>query len=131
MGVSLFSLGKRKCHLCKKIKKLSVFPKRSAKYLGYRAYKEACKSCGPVSRLRYDFRTRFIASRGNRCEKCGLHNPHKSFFDLDHIDRSKKVHKHRSALASEKDNLQVLCPNCHRLKGIKHGDIGRSKKLRA
>lgn len=46
------------------------------------------------------------------CSKCGLHSPDFRFFDVDHITpRSKHGHGRR-------DNLQILCPNCHRSKTI-------------
>jgi 5-methylcytosine-specific restriction endonuclease McrA len=47
---------------------------------------------------------------GWKCAQCGLFNTQHRFFDIDHIlPRSKGGNGLR-------DNLQILCPNCHRIK---------------
>jgi len=49
---------------------------------------------------------------GWTCQKCGVYSGEFAFFDIDHISpRLKGGH-------GKKDNLQVLCPNCHRKKTL-------------
>ena len=66
-------------------------------------------------------RAELIISRGSKCEHCGIKKDNFSFFDLDHMTpiRSRK----RRILSSRRNfpKLQVLCPNCHRLKTMEEG----------
>lgn len=50
-----------------------------------------------------------IKDRGHRCEKCGLSEwqTHKITLELDHIDGNNRN--------NTKENLRLLCPNCHSL----------------
>lgn len=48
------------------------------------------------------------------CEFCGFKAKHPAQMDIDHIDGD---HKNNN-----KDNLQELCANCHRLKTIENKD---------
>lgn len=53
---------------------------------------------------------------GWTCKQCGIYNTEIWFFDIDHIQpRSKNG-------SSKRSNLQVLCPNCHRLKHLNKSD---------
>lgn len=47
---------------------------------------------------------------GWSCMACGLHHKHPEFFDVDHIIQASDGGK--TAI----ENLQILCPNCHRKK---------------
>ena len=68
-------------------------------------------------------RIKILEIKGKRCSKCGMENEHQSFFDIDHITPRRKIGKVRIGNNSLKeiDNLQILCPNCHRLKTIAEG----------
>lgn len=126
----LFREGKRRCHLCNQIKNLDEFYRRKTSiYIGTnREWRYECIGCNHVANKRYKFRDRFIRISGNTCMTCGIYHADTGFFDVDHIDKTKKTSKRRSGKASEKENLQVLCPNCHRLKGLLCGDIGCPRK---
>ena len=60
-----------------------------------------------------------------RCEHCGLHKPDGySFFDIDHIKPiRRRGSRWRQGMYKKESrkNLQVLCPNCHRIKTILEG----------
>jgi predicted HNH restriction endonuclease len=68
--------------------------------------------------VRIPVRVKIITERGNKCETCGLYNEHPSFFDLDHVIPIKRGRGHRYYKMKAKDEVIVLCPNCHRLKTI-------------
>ena len=46
------------------------------------------------------------------CQGCGLRNDTKGFLDIDHTDGDMTNNKI--------ENLNLLCPNCHRFKTIKN-----------
>ena len=52
---------------------------------------------------------------GNRCEDCGRLGTRFNPNHTDHIDGNK--------MNCQDDNLKVLCPACHFLKGLKSGEI--------
>ena len=62
-------------------------------------------------------KNKLLLSRGGvegpwSCECCGLENSERSFFDGDHrVPRS-------AGGDNSVENLQILCPNCHRVKSI-------------
>ena len=58
-----------------------------------------------------DKRTRVLKLTNNKCSKCGLESLIKGFLDVDHIDGN-----HANGKI---ENLQVLCPNCHRIKTMR------------
>jgi len=61
-----------------------------------------------------------IRKLGNKCNKCGVIEKDLRFFDIDHIiPRCRKTLKESSNVKMrEINNLQILCPNCHRWKTI-------------
>ena len=67
-----------------------------------------CSKNGAILRT---FRDKFIEHKGCKCEKCGwgkLHPvTHKSPLEIHHIDGD--------CFNNTKENLQLLCPNCHSL----------------
>jgi len=64
-------------------------------------------------------RVKFIIDSGSKCNACGIFNESTSFFDIDHIIPIKHLGIPRNSNIGEAKNIQVLCPNCHRLKNIK------------
>jgi len=69
---------------------------------------------------------------GNKCMKCGLETKYVAVYDVHHIDKSIKekgrIGKDRMGLRvfefyieKNKDNLMLLCSNCHRIEH--HGDL--------
>lgn len=76
----------------------------------------------------YSAKNKILDALGRECKQCGLKSDVFGFFDLDHIvpkKRSKKFH-YRGNLSYSKDleKVQVLCPNCHRMKTIKDRQNG-------
>lgn len=71
-------------------------------------------------------RSILIRERGHRCESCGLSEwkNEKIPLELDHIDGNSD--------RNEKENLRLLCPNCHALtptwRGRNHGKFGMTKR---
>lgn len=55
-----------------------------------------------------------------KCRECGVEHEDYRFFDVDHINSD---HKNNN-----KENLQVLCPNCHRIKTLKLYDSWKLKQ---
>jgi len=58
----------------------------------------------------------------NVCVSCGVKNEDKRFFDVNHIDGDSD----NNGL----ENLQVLCPNCHRLETIYQWNNNLMKKYK-
>ena len=138
MAKHLHKLGLRRCRECKSINKLDTdhfvpLPPRSAhKYCGFYYI---CRVCYPAymsrfSRFKlYTLRAKLIQEAGFKCQKCGLYNTLTGFFDIDHIVQpgSKGWKRNGQWLAEvtnkkaiDPANLQVLCPNCHRIKTIEN-----------
>lgn len=109
----------RKCWICKQVYPLTeeYFYKNKSKPDGWGT---ECRTCHKImTRLRENTRrAKFIDSLGNACANCGfVHEDHR-FFDLDHIVPLKDHSAPRTLRDYDKDKLQVLCPNCHRIKTI-------------
>lgn len=74
----------------------------------------------------------FIARLGGKCIRCGW-KEHSWGLDFDHIDPKEKeleigkllYQKDRKKIWPEMKKCQLLCSNCHRLKGVAFGDLGK------
>lgn len=63
---------------------------------------------------RFVYRKKLLNKRPYFCSVCGMSNDDYRFFDVDHVDSD---HKN-----NDENNLQLLCPNCHRTKTINSWD---------
>ena len=102
------------CVLCNKNKQT---PK------GNNLYRPVCRSCRDASsperlkreKTRVKFRKKpYLRHRKTFCECCGFIAVNICQLDVDHIDGD-----HNN---NERDNLQTLCANCHRLKTFLNKD---------
>jgi HNH endonuclease len=80
-------------------------------------FKSLFKSNPSPSRLsRWSMLNKIINGKENAvgwvCQHCGLYSDHVQFFDIDHIK------PRRQGGDSQTSNLQILCPNCHRIKTL-------------
>jgi 5-methylcytosine-specific restriction endonuclease McrA len=57
------------------------------------------------------YRLKIYENKINECQRCKTKNEDYRFFDIHHIDRNHNNYND--------DNLEILCPNCHRLETIK------------
>ena len=69
-----------------------------------------CSNARRLHRNGSKYRVKIIANKVSKCERCGLENKDYRFFDLNHRDSN---HKN-----NEDTNIEILCPNCHRLETI-------------
>lgn len=60
------------------------------------------------------YRVKILERDGYKCCLCKLKNENSFFFDIDHINGNNRDNR--------MENLQTLCPNCHRLKTFSNGD---------
>ncbi len=116
----LHKLGKRRCYSCKGIYDLNEnnFYKKKGETnnLSYQ-----CKTCRKKFTNGGNIRRKLIEDANFSCIKCKIKNQDYKFFDVDHIipkHNRKRNSRNCYVLEKEKNNLQVLCPNCHRLKTI-------------
>ena len=65
------------------------------------------------SKKRWSYRQNFIG-KIKKCFKCEIQNDDLKFFDVNHIDGD---HDNNDI-----ENLELLCPNCHRIETIKQWD---------
>jgi predicted HNH restriction endonuclease len=115
----------KKCYNCKQEYPLTkeYFYTNKTKKDGFG---DDCKSCRKAyqksrNQTMRDEKKQFIIDRGLKCESCGIEHTDHRFFDLDHKIPFKELPHKSRWFPRDKDNLQVLCPNCHRLKCIKEG----------
>ena len=83
----------------------------------------------PKVRVRsISIRQKILYLKGWECQNCRISHDNPSFFDIDHIKpkRYYKLKPKSSLTLKQLRNLQILCPNCHRLKTIEEG--WKSKK---
>ena len=116
----------KKCWICQQELELNTdnFYKNKSKPDGWGT---ECKTCHKKrsQERRSDRRRSFVASRNNKCEQCSLYNTNYMFFDIDHIEPLHNTKMGRYIRDFDKQNLQVLCPNCHRIKTIKDMKWGK------
>lgn len=116
----------RKCWICKELKPLDAdtFYHNKNKPDGCGT---ECKECHKRKgqERRTARRRLFIESRGNMCARCGLKHEDFKFFDLDHIVPLNDTKSPRGWRNDNGDNLQVLCPNCHRVKTMQDMEWGK------
>jgi len=116
-------MAERKCYVCGIVKDLNEKNFCKSKRKKDLWFKYECKVCA-FKRLKknyaYNLKKRLIIKAGYRCERCGLRKKNLMFFDIDHIvPRRRRTLKEPSNIKiKDISNLQVLCPNCHRLKTI-------------
>lgn len=132
--IHLWKKGKRRCYICKKTYILSQIWFPIDKNGRGKGFKYECKKCvkRKIILIKLRFKTngysrervkrKIFIKLGNKCRQCEIKSDLVGFFDLDHI-------KTRSSLGISKGqiklrlneiaNLQMLCPNCHRIKTIK------------
>lgn len=91
-------LPKRECPYCKE----DFIPTRPNKIFCTRVHK---------CRYRYKRRIALLRETIGKCEECGFVPEHICQLDVDHIDGDRTNRK--------KENLKVICANCHRLKSWK------------
>ena len=119
----LYKEGKRRCYSCKEVSLLSDFPNKKGEPLGH-SYQ--CKNCTKKFSNNGGLRRKIIEGVNFKCQHCGLEKINGySFFDIDHIKplrrERNKLYRHNYIKKNDKNNVQVLCPNCHREKTIKEG----------
>lgn len=107
----LWKKGLRKCGTCKEIQPTTNFHNcKKAKYI--------CKKCANRVSRSAELKTLF----GLKCAKCGLTDENPRFFDLDHIKPLLRMTNGLTTASRKglkyRENLQVLCPNCHRRKNM-------------
>ena len=61
----------------------------------------------------------YKSAKDKECNICGLKPKYDIVLDVDHIDGNKKN--------NNKNNLQTLCANCHRIKTYKQKDFQKPK----
>jgi hypothetical protein len=126
--MQLVKIGKRKCCICKKIKDLNLENFYNCSIKGQCGFRSSCKDCDKKRFLKnvknfedYNAKAYILKTLGKKCNHCGIKSNIKGFFDIDHIEpriiHTKK--EPRNTKKGEIKNLQVLCPNCHRIKTIK------------
>lgn len=125
MSKQLWKEGKRRCYKCDTIFPLDSKHFRPSRH-GARGFVYVCRPCGTLESREAVRRPRMVLfeKHNRRCAHCGLQNESPSFFDVDHI-KPTKDRKGARRFASHKprmremSNLQLLCPNCHRIKTMK------------
>lgn len=125
----LRALPEKKCERCKVI---FIPTGRRHKFCGSESLKTGCSWKNHLERKSGDQsrgRRSLIEKQNFSCEHCGLQKVgNYSFFDIDHkiAIKRRKNKLYRNSFYKKEDiesgKLQVLCPNCHRLKTIANGD---------
>ena len=94
------------CKMCDKLVMSSGCQKS-----GLRKWKTICASCRIKQRKGY---LGAMSFKNHTCDNCDFIAVHSCQLDIDHIDGNNRN--------NNKDNLQILCANCHRLKTYQNED---------
>lgn len=83
-------------------------------------------SGGTIYGLSQTVRNFLIKEHGYSCQKCGFSTPHpidnKTVLEINHVDGNGTNHS--------KNNLEVLCPNCHALTETYRGrNVGKGRPV--
>jgi len=119
MGLKMrkYGDGNKKCSKCKKIMPLESFYKNRSNRDKHST--ECIDCCCQKSRLKRKTRNEFIIKNGLKCSKCGLKYSDADFFEIDHIIPVSVSKTKRKVICSEDiSNIQILCPNCHKIKTL-------------
>lgn len=121
-----YPIGKYKCYKCQQLLILDSDNFYCSK-TSHNGFSSMCRQCLlkkfktlPRKKTHKSSKAKIVKILGKKCNVCGLEKDLDGFFDLDHI---KPLLSRTRNNPTRKDlpNLQVLCPNCHRLKTIKEG----------
>lgn len=102
----------------------------------YAKYVEAIeRGAGAAKKRRQENRAFFLTKLGGRCVDCG-YDAHPSVIQFDHVDprtKSREVAalmtlKNRDIIWEEVQKCVLRCANCHIVKSLTQGDLGRSRK---
>jgi len=107
---------RKKCEVCNKnLVGLKYTDKKGTKH-----YRKKCYSCHVTKGRKERKRIKkypWIKFKKEKCEFCGFIPIHTCQLEVDHKNGKKSD--------NNKDNLQTLCANCHRLKTYLHKDWGQ------
>ena len=122
--------GKKKCTACKKILPRTPEFFYKNRCTADKMTTECINCCRLLTRKESKFRQEFVNKLGNKCNHCGMVSMVKSFLEVDHINPVYFIDgKRRYFSREDKSNLQVLCPNCHKLKTIEDCKRIKESKL--
>jgi 5-methylcytosine-specific restriction endonuclease McrA len=119
---------KRRCRYCKEVLDLNsnnFYKDKGDK--DWNKFRYDCKQCNRkrFKTLKNNYtslsqKKRILNILGRKCNRCNMESNINGFFDIDHIipRRRKTLKIPSNTKISELGNLQILCPNCHRLKTI-------------
>lgn len=123
-----FYCEKNLCKICgyREAEKIGI-----SKKTGKQLYRSVCQTCNKerygfedtrTSREKHPWKVLSLKLREEvgKCERCDFVPEHLGQLDVDHINADNKDHS--------RENLMVLCANCHRLKSILNKDWVKIKK---
>ena len=108
-----------KCEISKLQDRTNFYPLKSHKS-GFDTVCIICRrsEANSASSSNTNRRREIVRLKGYTCEACSLKNSNPSFFDLDHIKPLRSGRGRRRYRIEDTNNLQLLCPNCHRMKTL-------------
>lgn len=127
----------KKCTICK-----LTFPNTSEFFYSNRSKWDGrtteCKKCCSGTRKNdTTLKREYVIAGGCRCASCGMQKKElPGFFEIDHIEpawfrryRGGFTSRQSHFASEDMSNLQILCPNCHKLKTIE--DNKRIREFKA